>query len=72
MNDAKGAVTLSRSPSRRLQNSFAATRGWTVVAEFEDDGISGAAFERRPGFQAMLAAARRGQSHYLVVAVRRR
>jgi DNA invertase Pin-like site-specific DNA recombinase len=38
------------------------------VAEFEDDGISGAEFERRPGFQAMLGAARRGDFHYLVVA----
>ena len=38
-----------------------------MVAEFEDDGISGAEFERRPGFQAMLTAARRGDFHYLIV-----
>ena len=38
------------------------------MAEFEDDGISGAEFEKRPGFQQMLAAARRGAFDVLIVA----
>ena len=52
--DANKSVTRQRE----LAREFAATRGWTVVAEFEDDGISGAEFKRRPGFQSLLRALR--------------
>jgi site-specific DNA recombinase len=68
--EQNGVTEANKSVTRQkeLARAFAAARGWAVVAEFEDDGISGAEFERRPGFQAMLAAARRGNFHYLVVA----
>jgi site-specific DNA recombinase len=35
---------------------FAASKDFTVVAEFSDDGVSGAAFEERPGLQDLLRA----------------
>ena len=38
----------------------AAARGWTVSAEFTDEGISGAALGNRPGVQAALGALRPG------------
>jgi len=42
---------------------FAATQGWTIAEEhiFEDDGISGAEFERRPGLQRLLATLGNGR-----------
>ena len=49
---------------------YAAKKGWTVSAEhiFEDDGISGAEFERRPGFQRLKEALRiRSPFRYLIV-----
>lgn len=50
--------------SRQLDQArgFAAAKGWTINedAVFVDDGISGAEFERRPGFVALLAAVERG------------
>ena len=60
--DQNGVVEANKSVTRQkeLARAFALSRGWTVVAEYEDDGISGAEFEKRPGFQAMLAAASRG------------
>lgn len=62
----------AKSVERQRANAlaFAAKKGW-VVADghiFIDDGISGAEFEKRPGFQAMLAAARRGGFAVLIVA----
>ena len=36
---------------------YAARQGWTVVAEFQDPGVSGSTLER-PGLQAMLEGAR--------------
>jgi DNA invertase Pin-like site-specific DNA recombinase len=67
--EQNGVVEANKSVTRQkeLARAFALSRGWSVVAEFEDDGISGAEFERRPGFQAMLKAARRGDFQYLVV-----
>ncbi len=35
---------------------FAESEGWTVAYTYEDDGKSGAEFEKRPGLQALLAA----------------
>jgi len=40
--------------------AVAVQRGWTVVEEFTDEGISGAAKER-PGLDAMMDLARRGK-----------
>ena len=60
-----------QSVDRQAQTSreFAEARGWSVQTGhvFVDDGISGAEFERRPGLQAMLAAAARGEFRALIV-----
>ena len=59
----------AKSITRQAENArkFAVERGWTVTAEFSDDAISGAEFERRPGLQAMIAAAERREFSVLVV-----
>ena len=43
----------------KLCRDFAASKGWAVVQEFSDDGISGREFVHRPGFTAMLADAKK-------------
>lgn len=40
----------------RVCREYAAGRGWTIVAEHADRGISGAALGNRPGAQAAIAA----------------
>ena len=54
-----GVADEQRSVARQIANAraFATARGWTVRDEwvFVDDGISGAEFERRPGFQKLMA-----------------
>jgi site-specific DNA recombinase len=54
---------------KQLARDFAHSRHWSVHRDnvYVDDGISGAEFERRPGLQAMLAAAARGEFRVLVV-----
>jgi len=58
--EQNGVTEANESVTRQkeLAHQFAAARGWRVVAEFEDDGISGAEFENRPGFQSLLRAVR--------------
>jgi DNA invertase Pin-like site-specific DNA recombinase len=51
---AEDAKSVTRQ--NELAREFAATDGWTVVAEFEDDGVSGAEFERRPGYRQLMRA----------------
>jgi DNA invertase Pin-like site-specific DNA recombinase len=52
---------------RRVLEEVAERRGWTVVASFEDAGISGAkGRDKRPGFDAMLKAATRRQFDVLM------
>ncbi len=55
-----GRVEEQRSVVRQqeLARAFAASRGWVVLGEhvYVDDGISGAEFERRPGFMRMMAS----------------
>ncbi len=50
----------AKSVARQVEQAraFAEARGWTVSDThiYVDDGISGAEFERRPAFQALLAA----------------
>lgn len=46
------AVTRQREDCRRL----AADRGWSVVAEYEDNDTSASTGKARPGYDAMLAA----------------
>ena len=54
-----GVADEARSVTRQIEHAtlYAAKKGWTVPDEliFVDDGISGAEFERRPGFQRLLA-----------------
>lgn len=45
---------------QRVCREFAAARGWQIVGEFTDQGISGAAMGNRPGANAALAAAGSG------------
>ena len=57
-------------PARpRVPHVEATTRGWTVrdAHVYVDDGISGAEFDKRPGLQAMLAAAERSAFRVVVV-----
>jgi DNA invertase Pin-like site-specific DNA recombinase len=60
--------TLDQHPDSQLYDlqQLAQQRGWTVVHEYRDHGISGARV-RRPALDQMLADARRG--HFDVVAV---
>lgn len=44
----------------RVCTQYAEQRGWPVVAEHRDEGISGAALGNRPGVQAALAQAGQG------------
>lgn len=44
----------------RRCREYAAARGWTIAAEYTDEGISGAALGNRPGVQKSLAALERG------------
>jgi site-specific DNA recombinase len=64
-----------KSVTRQIDNAktFAAKRGWTVDPShiFNDDGISGGEFERRPGLQAMLKAAESRQFSALIVSERK-
>lgn len=50
----------SITDQQRLCREFAARRGWTVAAEYEDAAISGSSL-MRPGMQALLQAVRDGQ-----------
>jgi len=49
-----------KSTTRQIEHAkkFIEERGWTVLEEhiYQDDGISGAEFQNRPGFQALIAA----------------
>lgn len=50
MNEDARSVERQKARARE----YAAGRGWSVLHEhiYEDDGISGAEFDRRPGFNA--------------------
>lgn len=50
-----------------LCRRHAAARGWTVVAEFFDAAISGAAMANRPGLQALLTSADAGAFDQVLV-----
>lgn len=40
----------------RVCRDYAVAQGWDIAATYSDEGISGAAFENRPGVQAALAS----------------
>ena len=50
----------NKSTTRQVEHAkrFIEERGWTCMEEhvYVDDGISGAEFQNRPGFQALIAA----------------
>ncbi|MEE9124072.1 MAG: recombinase family protein, partial [candidate division NC10 bacterium] len=54
--DESGKNKEDTSVVRQLAQAkqFIKKQGWTVAEEHVDDGISGAEFDRRPGFQALL------------------
>jgi DNA invertase Pin-like site-specific DNA recombinase len=64
-----GKKGTSVARQEQMAREFAEARRWTVHRDhvYIDDGISGAEFERRPGLQAMLAAARRTEFGVLIV-----
>src|SRR5215831_11432075 len=65
---SEDARSVERQKARCLE--YAARHGWTVAPEhiFEDDGISGAEFERRPGFQRLKESLkRRSPFQYLIM-----
>ena len=51
----------------RALREHATRAGWTIVAEFTDTAVSGTR-ERRPGLDALLAAARRRRFDLIAVA----
>src|SRR5271156_1711284 len=45
---------------QRRCHQYADSRGWPVVADFKDQGISGAALGNRPGFQQAMSTVHAG------------
>lgn len=73
MNGPRAALyarvsTSGQSPELQLDElrQVARQRGWTVVGEYVDPGVSGAK-EDRPALGALLGAARRGEADVLAV-----
>ncbi|MEP6890931.1 MAG: recombinase family protein [Nitrospirota bacterium] len=65
---SEDARSVERQKSRA--QAYALQHGWTVADEhiYEDDGISGAEFERRPGFQRLKETLKhRSPFQYLIV-----
>jgi hypothetical protein len=56
----------SLGAQRELTAAEVARRGWTLVGEYEDAGISGAS-TNRPAWNSMLEACRRGETDAVVV-----
>lgn len=59
-------IQQSDEMQRRELRTFAAARGWDIAGEFSDVGWSGAK-ERRPGLDALMAAARKRQLDTVLV-----
>src|SRR6185312_1628041 len=56
---------LSIDDQFRVDERIASREGFTVVARFKDEGITGGT-DRRPGYQTMLAGARRHEFGVIV------
>ena len=58
--DQTGVADEAKSVTTQIENAkaFNFSKGWSVGPIFQDDGISGAEFERRPGFVALMNALR--------------
>jgi site-specific DNA recombinase len=62
----------AKSVTRQIEQgrAYAQSKGWSVVAEFVDDGLSGALdADKRPGLKAMLDAAQAKQFDVLLTAL---
>jgi DNA invertase Pin-like site-specific DNA recombinase len=59
--------SLSVADQLELGRRHAAARGWTVVAEFSDAAISGAAMANRPGLNSLLTCAEAGAFDVVLV-----
>jgi len=61
--EQNGVADEAKSVTRQIDHAraFAARKGWTVAEDciFVDDGISGAEFDNRPGFQRLMTEAAR-------------
>jgi site-specific DNA recombinase len=66
-SDAERQNARSCEDQIALCRAHAERRGWTVVAVYQDDGISGFAMANRPGILAAVAAALRGEFDVLLV-----
>jgi DNA invertase Pin-like site-specific DNA recombinase len=59
-NDQNGVAADARSVTRQIDHAtaYAATKGWTVdpAHAYTDNAISGAEFQRRPGFLRLMNA----------------
>jgi site-specific DNA recombinase len=57
-NDQNGVAPDAKSVTRQIEHAtaYAATKGWTVdpAHVYTDDAISGAEFQRRPGFLRLM------------------
>src|ERR1700704_6276615 len=64
---SEDARSVERQKSRA--RAYAIGRGWTVDDEhvYEDDGISGAEFARRPGFQRLIETLKRLSSFQFLI-----
>jgi site-specific DNA recombinase len=67
--DQTGVADDAKSVTRQTEGgtAFIESKPWSLGPVFQDDGISGAEFERRPGFVAMMDAARAGGFQVLVI-----
>src|SRR5262245_51705948 len=70
--DQSGVADDQKSVARQVEHAraYAARKDWTVAGEhvYVDDGISGAEFERRPGYMRLLnALGRRAPFQVLIV-----
>ena len=57
--DRQTEVSIVVDQQRRC-HQYADSRGWPVVADFKDEGISGAALGNRPGFQQAMSTVHAG------------
>jgi site-specific DNA recombinase len=69
--DQSAVADESKSVTRQVEHArqYAAGKGWNVdeSAIFVDDGVSGAEFDRRPGFMRLMAAVKRPTFNVLIM-----
>jgi DNA invertase Pin-like site-specific DNA recombinase len=68
-DDRTAADGKSTARQEELSREFADRQGWRVVGVYKDEGVSGAEFVKRPGFNEMLAAAKRKPKPFDVVVI---